>query len=200
MRAVHWRVPLSLFALLTAVALFLGMDISQPVWQTFSGLFGFLQFPWRFMTLAALGVSMASIFVAEWRPWLTLLILPSLIFTSMANLPIHPAPYPDSDAQAMLRFEFRSKHIGSTYSDEYLPWWVTMDPVGIPRPDPAPKPDTVLPEVRLQLPDAGYTNRRFSIATDSPFRLRLHQFFMPVWRATLDGRPLPTYPSTALGL
>jgi hypothetical protein len=44
---------------------------------------------------------------------------------------------------------------------------------------------------------AGLTAR---IDTQVPFQLRLHQFHLPGWNATVDGRKAPTYPSGELGL
>jgi hypothetical protein len=152
------------------------------------------------LTLAGLGIAMASVFVFQKRTLLSLAILPVVVMIAMANLPIHPVGRMNSDVQTMLKTEFNSGHIGSTYAEEYMPWWISADPLSIPRAAAGPSSTTVLPDLHVQLLESRYTYRRYFIQSDSPVTLRLHQFYFPPWRVTLDGKPLATYPSTALGL
>jgi hypothetical protein len=60
-----------------------------------------------------------------------------------------------------------------------------------------PVPDP-LPDVRLSR--LGYLSSELGVRTEVPITIRLHQFYQPAWEARLDGRPLPTYPSSELGL
>jgi hypothetical protein len=200
LRRERWRLPLSLFILLSIIAMSLTVDAALPVWRALHPLLAFLQFPWRFMTVAGLGIAMASIFVFRNHALPAFAMLPVLVITSMAGLPIYTVPHVDSDVQSMLKTEFRARHIGSTYTEEYMPWWVTMDPPAIPRAGSTAKTAAVLPAAQFQLLDSSYTYRRYAITAESTLTLRMHQFYFPPWRVTLDGRPLATYPSTDLGL
>jgi 6-pyruvoyl-tetrahydropterin synthase related domain len=199
-RRERWWLPLSLFLFLSVVSLFLVVDAALPVWHVLAPVLGFLQFPWRFMTVAGLGIAMASVFLFRNRIVLPCLLLPVLIVTSLAGLHISARPETGSDVQSMLKREFQTKHIGSTYTEEYLPWWVTADPLAIPRAADTPKTAAMLSSTQLQLLDAGYTYRRYAVNSNSVLTLRLHQFYFPPWRATLNGQSLPTYPTTELGL
>jgi hypothetical protein len=132
---------------------------------------------------------------------MALLLCPLLIVTSMADLRVTTAPGPNSDPASMWLFEARTSHIGSTWTDEYVPWWVTLNLRSIPRPaEFSSEVGRTLPPLSMQLVDAGYTTRRYEIKSDAPAQLSLHQFYLPQWRVKLNGRPLSTYPSGPLGL
>jgi hypothetical protein len=195
------RVPLSLFIGLSVLAMFLTLDAAQPVWHALYPLLGFLQFPWRFMTVAGLGVAMASALAFAQRPRGALVLVPLVLLSALAGLRVSETTELDgSDLQSMWRYEFRSQHIGTTWTEEYVPWWVTVDTPAIPRASQAAKPASTLHPQDLRLVEAAYTYRRFTIRSDSSLTLRLHQLYFPPWRVLLDGRPLQTYPSTGLGL
>jgi 6-pyruvoyl-tetrahydropterin synthase related domain len=202
-----WRIrkpgaaPLFLFIALSLLSLYLTLDVSLPLWQVASGILAYLQFPWRFMTLAALGISMASVFVFKSHSKVAVSFIPLLIVTSTVGIPVVPALTTASDPASMWLFEARTSHIGSTWSDEYLPWWVTLDSRQI-LPASSPPIDTLSAPtlVNVRLLNSSYTLKRLTVSSESPWVLRMHQFYFPQWRVTLDGKPLVTYPSTNLGL
>jgi 6-pyruvoyl-tetrahydropterin synthase related domain len=193
--------PLFLFTVLSLLSLYMTVDISLPLWQAASGILAYLQFPWRFMTLAALGISMASVFVFKRHSKLAILFIPLLIVTSTVGILVVPAPTTASDPASMWLFESRSAHIGSTWDDEYIPWWITLDPRQLLR-AALPSIDTFSApaQANIRLLNSSYTSKRFIVSSENPWVLRMHQFYFPQWRVTLDGKPLATYPSTNLGL
>lgn len=52
----------------------------------------------------------------------------------------------------------------------------------------------------MTLTRLGYTLLEAQVESATPFPLRLHQFHLPGWNATIDGQPAATYPSGELGL
>jgi hypothetical protein len=192
---------------------------SEPslfIWQWLHNPLTFLQYPWRFLTLAALGLALCLALLLEsltsssshpfipssFHPFTCFLASLLLILTATLALPMRPLAAAPSDTQAMWQNDYQNKQIGATWTAEYMPWWVRADRTAIPNVrrsmisalEAAPVP-------RITMLEAGYTLRRYMLApTVDASVLRLHQFYLPQWRATLEGQPLTTFPSTDFGL
>ncbi|HSN78345.1 MAG TPA: hypothetical protein VL334_25015, partial [Anaerolineae bacterium] len=50
------------------------------------------------------------------------------------------------------------------------------------------------------LTQLGYASLAAQVETATPIQLRLHQFHLPGWNATIEGQPAATYPTDELGL
>jgi hypothetical protein len=211
--AVTWRRrsslarPLSLFALLSGAALFMTVDLSDGPWRLLHNPLTFLQYPWRFMTLAALGIAMGAALVFGRQPRVALALLPLVMLHALLGLPSVPLQAAPADEQAMWQNDFAQRQIGATWTAEYMPLWVRADRTAIPAPSRSPVSDVAAPVQKLILLDSGYTVQRYhlrmlpqSSSVPGGGLLRFHQFFLPQWRATLDGTPLKMEPSTDLGL
>ncbi|MBI5876346.1 MAG: hypothetical protein HZB53_01745 [Chloroflexi bacterium] len=195
-----------LAALLAGGALFMLSDLSNPIWLALHNPLTFLQYPWRFMTLAALGIALGAGFalarLGARGSVAALLLVPFLVWAAMANAPLKALPAPASDDAAMWQTDFQNRQIGATWTAEYMPWWVQADRTAIPAALRAPVSTQALPVDGVEPLAAGYTSRAYQVsaAASGPAVLRFHQFYLPQWRVTLDGRPLAAYPSTELGL
>jgi hypothetical protein len=227
-RRRHTLTPgLAFFLAMTLSALFMASEPSQFIWQWLHNPLTFLQYPWRFLTLAALGISMCLALIMESitpssplhlftpspphplsliSPFPRLLIYSltifSLILTATLALPIRPLAAAPSATHAMWQNDYQHKQIGATWTAEYMPWWVRADRTAIPNARHAPGSEvmaTFTPQLTLSA--AGYTLRRYTLApTPQASVLRFHQFYLPQWRVWLAGQPLATFPSTELGL
>ncbi len=223
-----------LFVGLSIAALFMMLELSLPIWQALHNPLSFLQYPWRFMALAALGVSLSVAIMIGYGGrqvhaetgtqgsktllpcvpvylFPCVLLIPLLILTAIAVLPLKPLPTPAADKQAMWQNDFQQRQIGATWTAEYMPWWVRADRTAIPSAARAPSSEVSLPAPLLTLVDASYTLRRYRVqpppqpsptqsAGEGAYTLRFHQFYLPQWRVTLNGQLLSTFPSTDLGL
>ncbi len=199
--------PAQALAVLTAGgALFMATDLSTPFWIWLHNPLTFLQYPWRFLTLAAFGVALGAGFALDRlgarRWWASLVLAPVLIWTAMAHVPLKPLPAPASDDAAMWQTDYQNRQIGATWTAEYVPWWTQADRTAIPAPSPAAVSEQVPPGARVELLAASYASRAYRITAPASgaTALRFHQFYLPQWRVTLDGRPLDAYPSTELSL
>jgi hypothetical protein len=56
------------------------------------------------------------------------------------------------------------------------------------------------PAPSVTLTRLGYFSWTAQVKTAAPLPLRLHQFHLPGWNATVDGRPAATYPTSEMGL
>ena len=207
-KGTAFAMPLALFAGLGVGALFMATDLSGFLWRAFHNPLTFLQYPWRFMMLAALGMAMGATLALAERRWFALTLVPLFMLASTASIPLKPLREAVVGEQAMWQYDFKNRQIGSTWTAEYMPWWVWADRTAIPLPPRAPVSDVSLaaPSVRaMRVVKVGYAPATYRV-TASPTpqsdttRLRFHQFYMPQWRITLNGQPLQTYPTTELGL
>ncbi|MFZ2358352.1 MAG: hypothetical protein WA040_03340, partial [Anaerolineae bacterium] len=91
--------------------------------------------------------------------------------------------------------------VGATWTGEFLPKTVGEQRWALGRlregavDDPALQPAPVVTLTRL-----GYAALTAQVESAAPLQLRLHQFHLPGWNATIDGRPAATYPTGELGL
>ncbi|GIW10134.1 MAG: hypothetical protein KatS3mg061_1191 [Dehalococcoidia bacterium] len=168
-------------------------------------LIAYVQFPTRLLSLAALGTALLTgglaLLPTPWR-WLTPAGALALIVAGVAR--IDPPPLWPRDADltvgTVARFEYDSGIIGTTTAAEYLPAWAR--PGFVPPTEGFARPSGTAddPPLTARLLEAGPLALTLDVRAEQPAPLRLHQFYFPGWRAWLDGTPLPTRPSTALGL
>ena len=200
LRETRWQ-PLAFCTLLSVSALFMTSDLSAGLWRALHNPLTFLQYPWRFMTLAALGLALGAALVLQRRPRLALAALPVIILHGMLGLQPVAMAAPAADAQAMWANDFAARQIGATWTAEYVPWWVQADRTAIPAalrvPLSAAAPSN---GPQLSLLNASYTQSLYRVAAAAPAVLRFHQFYLPQWRVTLGGKPLATFPDSELGL
>jgi hypothetical protein len=214
---------------LTVVAAFMVTNASQSVWLATAPVLAQLQYPWRFMTLASLGAlglagALPSLLFngrgdGELRKpsprkrgplkrflQVGVIVLIAVIFVlqTLPNVPANSLALPDTEVWApdrMWREDAEAGQVGATWTGEFLPLTVIEQRWALGRsrsdaadgraPDPFPK---------VQLNRLQYLSAELAIQTENPMTIRLHQFHLPGWEALLDGRPVPTYPSSELGL
>lgn len=195
-----WTQLWGLFLSLSIVALWMTVDSSLPVWRALRIPLIYLQFPWRFMLLSGLGISMASVFVLRAHPRVALLAAALIMVTTTPGIVFKPLPSPRSDLLAIWHSEFDIRNIGTTWNAEFMPRWVHAVPADIPLASQAPVSEVSPSVPQLTLLETNYTRRVYRVQSDEPATLRLHQFYLPEWQATLDGRALSPFPSTNFGL
>jgi hypothetical protein len=223
------------FALaLTLLAIFMTMGVSLPVWISLAPILAHLQYPWRFLTLAAIGfaislgalpgllkpaAALASraartssgirriVEVSGVRGLVEaglLVVGLALLLQPLLTVPAQPLPFPAADAWApdrMWREDALAGQVGATWTGEFLPLTVQEQRWALGRPAEHPADGPALtPRPQVKVARLGYDQVELEIATTAPLSVRLHQFHLPAWQATLDGWPLATYPSGELGL
>ncbi len=171
---------------------------SAPVWETVPGL-ALVEFPWRLLALAALGVALAGgaavAAVGERRAWLLLggFLLIVGLSSSVFLVPHQPfLPTAALTADDTRPYEARSGQWGTTSGNEFLPHWA--DP---PQREAGARAQAEFlplgaewswetPQRAVLRPAAGTT------LAAGPLILPIHYF--PAWQATADGEALPLNP------
>ena len=208
--------PTLAFALALAVlSAFMVTDISLPIWQPLAPILAHLQYPWRFLTLTAVGFAMSlaalpALFTTGGRrptaaAGIALALLGAvLVIQPLPTIPVQPLPFPAADAWSadrMWREDAAMGQVGATWTGEFLPLTVQEQRWALGRPaERAADGPALAPRPQVQLARLGYDRVELEIATAIPLSVRLHQFHLPAWRAALDGVELATYPSGELGL
>jgi hypothetical protein len=204
---------LAFFVLLTIGSAFMATTPSLPLWIPLEPVLAHLQYPWRFLTLTATGVmGMAAAVPAlvdfssrpQLKPALLGLSGLLLIVQPLLWLPATPSPMTASEAwglDRMWREDAEAGQVGATWTGEFLPLTVPEQRWALGRTRDGATDGLVLqPRPVVRVIERGYDALDIAVEGASPLSVRLHQFYLPAWRAALAGAPLPTYPTGELGL
>lgn len=210
-----------LTALLAAGSLFMTTTTSLPVWKAFEPIVSFLQYPWRFQAMSALGGAFLAGAGVVWGERigrarrtgigmiaLACLLIALLMVTSLAALPYQRLELSDEDItlERMWREEREVGQIGTTWTGEYLPIWVQEQrwaigrswlDAGGPNLEEANAPRA--PE-QVMIQHAGYATLDLAVSARQPSTLILHQFYYPGMVARLGHTRIPAHPYGTLGL
>ncbi|MCC7353887.1 MAG: hypothetical protein IT330_09035 [Anaerolineae bacterium] len=195
--------------LLTVISVFMMTTPSLPIWKPLTPVLGHLQYPWRFLTLAAVGFitlagALPTLLPPRGRRALLGVAALALLVVPLPTIPVQRLDLPDAEAWApdrMWREDAEAGQVGATWTGEFLPLTVTEQRWALGRaregatdgPAPAARPTVRLTQI-------GYARYDLEIETATPIPVRLHQFHLPGWMTEIDGRPVRTYPTGELGL
>ena len=174
-------------------------------------LLPYVQFPWRLLSVQALGIALVASNVPDlWQgPWARSVALGLATMAAvggMAGLRIDRLPLSEADVnrQRLMLYETFSGNIGTTVRHEYLPRWM------VPRPytsavqlNDGEKPSPLVLEGRIagaRLLGRGPHAEDWEIEVSDPSLLAFHTTFYPGWEATIDGVPQGVEPLLGLGL
>lgn len=200
---ILFHLGVTLFAMLMTTA------VSAPVWDLLKPVLGNLQYPWRFLVLEALGLlGLAAALPAllpRVRPAILIAIVaPLVMIVSLPGLTPEPLSLPAASSrltEQMWREDAEAGQVGATWTAEFLPLTVTEQRWALGRSrDGAVDGPPIQPTPKVTLSSVQHAGLTAQVDTQVPFQLRLHQFHLPGWNATIDGQKTPTYPSGELGL
>ena len=202
--------PLILFHLgVTLFAMLMTTAVSAPVWDLLKPVLGNLQYPWRFLVLEALGLlglaaALPALLPSVRPAVLIVIVAPLVMLVSLPGLTPEPLALPAAPSrltEQMWHEDAAAGQVGATWTAEFLPLTVTEQRWALGRSREGAVDDLpVQPTPKMTVQSVQYAGLAAQIETQTPFQLRLHQFHLPGWNATIDGQKTPTYPSGELGL
>ncbi len=201
----------------TLIMVVLAHPISMPVWEHFHDVARFIQFPWRFLSFATLGLALLAGVGAKklsrpGRAVVPVSVGGMMLFVLPWMFPTLPWPaQPDPTPADHIRFEIERGLLGTTSTGEYRPVWVQELP---PRDMLLPlyeasAPTYIIPRLditrlpqEVSLGEARYGLTWAEITLETPREVRLYfpWYFFPGWQAWLDGQPHHLMPDGPYGL
>ncbi len=220
--ALDLPLPVVGFHLAVAVgAMFMTTAASLFIWQPLTALLGQLQYPWRFLLLEAVGLMGVAAALPALLPgaarvdrigglavprsaWIVALVSLLAMLAALPGLRVEPLAVSQADARLPGRMwaeDAAAGQVGATWTGEFLPLTVTEQRWALGRAREGATDGVALqPAPVVALTQRGYASWLFQVETASPLPLRLHQFYLPGWRATIDDQPATVYPTGELGL
>jgi hypothetical protein len=201
------------FSLLVAFSIFMTLTPSAPLWYAIPTL-RFMQFPWRFQILAAIGIAFLMGVWAQWlgdalarwraRQIIVLIFALTLIMLGIANLPLRDFPLTDAqvDLTRVDDSDYVVAQMGWGWTREFLPATVReFENIYTPIVKPTASPLEATRAVPLvHIESDGLYARALRVFATEPFELSLKAFFFPGWQAYVDDVPARTYPRGSLGI
>ncbi len=207
--AIRPRRWLALFFLVVAFAsAYMLVTISSPAWQLLEGGLAFLQYPWRFLSITVLATAILSGLVVQTvaeisQPSGVALGLALTLATAVWALWRVPvtSSAPDLSVESMWKNDKEFGQIGTTWTGEYLPIWVTEQRWAISHPvQGATASRPAVGAGQLRLTAVAYTGMDLSLDAPGGAGVALHQFHYPGWQASWQGDVFESSPKGVLGL
>ena len=139
------------------------------------------------------------------RPVILIAVTAALaMLVALPGLRVEPLPLSAADQwlpDRMWQEDAAAGQVGATWTGEFLPLTVSEQrwALGRPREGALDGPPTQ-PAPQVTLSRLGYDELTAQVSSDAPWSLRLHQFHLPGWHATVDSAAAATYPTGELGL
>lgn len=205
---------MTLFLLVATLSFFMTLTYSLPLWKLLEPLLAPLQYPWRFMGIASLGVAFLAGGVTFWAKeedkrgfWgygVGLSLMALLVVAGLARLPKERLEMREQQVTVAQMWEedFAHQQIGTTWTAEYLPVWVRADRSEISLPPSTPKAGDLrgFEAPKVVVIKEGYLWYELGVKSAKSTTLRFHIFYFPGWQGYVDEKKVDTYPSGEFGL
>ncbi|MEZ4672012.1 MAG: 6-pyruvoyl-tetrahydropterin synthase-related protein [Anaerolineae bacterium] len=224
------------FSLVALVTIFLMLPAAAPIWGGTAPL-AFLQFPWRFLGAASFALAVLAGMNAVWLEALVIriakagaqtgaplqfirnyvgdiLLAGMVVYIITCAAPLFYVPEwihatVDTSVAAYQEAEVQGLQRATTFSNEYLPKAVTIEPGPTPRlladfadgyPINKVHMETLPPDVIVDVVNHEPQQDEWHINTSKDFTLEVLTYDWPGWTATVDGQNVAITPSDPHGL
>ncbi|RJQ27586.1 hypothetical protein C4577_00960 [Candidatus Parcubacteria bacterium] len=186
-----------IFSLISFIfTLFMASDISQHVWDPVSPILRYIQFPWRFLTLATFfGVISCTLLLSKISPLPLKLLIGLLLIIPLFTIQytyLRPKEY-----------NYISKYTADDpcgtagWSNEYIPVWAK---------ECRPKGDKLKPvniidgELKIKNLEVKNHARLYTFTTSGEGTILFDKYYFPGWETKINGELVSSLPSTPHGL
>lgn len=194
------------FSILTAGSLFFTTALSWPFWKILP-LFSFIQFPWRFLSLAIFGISFLAGALVRYLPsdqdMKRACVVTSVAVLFLGNIALcwprayYPPDIQDKPTLPLAHINNQQLSSFAYFFWDFTPRWVK-------------KPPDLLSAGQLSLTQGqasvfGYkrhssVDQVFQIQATQDTRARYNVFYFPGWQVLIDERPVPIDPDNEIGV
>lgn len=205
-RQGRWGYRYGLAVIIFGVATVMITPLSRPVWEQIP-LLSFTQFPWRFLSVQAVGGALLAGMIA-WLPGRRGLVpagITLLLLASLTQLQTDHLSLTDSDvtAERLAQYEWFTGNIGTTVSAEYLPYAVQPRPISSDWLTTGQRNRAIIlnGQATATLVERRAVDQGWQLVVDSQWAtIILPTLAWPGWQATLDGQPLAWQSAESSGL
>ncbi len=187
------QVPLRFFWLLTILSLFFVLPISLSLWKI-THIIPFFQFPFRFLSITLLGVSVLSALEIELLPKkikvLGMILIIAIVYLSSWSLffPKYYQYFPDTF--------YSTNQDSTTVKNEYMPQWVKSQPtIYTDQKVQIVKGDGVVTDILFK---GSYALSNVILNRDSVIQINI--IYFPGWEVKVDGKRVAVSYANSLGL
>jgi len=182
--------PILIFVFATLWALFMAHSKSTPIWKIFTPL-EYLQFPWRFMSLAMFTATAAAGAIALVKKKFLLTIIVALVIALNGNYFYPRVWYPDITDE--IKFSGFAWYLLTTNGIfDYLPKWTAAPPADPPVADAV----FVLGAGSIETIEKRTNRQSYSVKVEGELAIaEIQTYYFPGWRAWLDGQELVLDPT-----
>ncbi len=208
-----WLPPSAFWITCLGAALYMTLPQSAWLWEKIS-LLASLQFPHRFLTIAAVCTAVlaaASIAVLPVRIQTPVSMCACALLIVSAIPFLYPRPLPSINPNPslgdVLAHEHRTGALGTTASGEYFPIWVkfiprssTFEEAIVNGENPQRFESRSLPAgAKVLSQQAGPLSYSLNVTSPVDFRATFRHFYFPGWQGYVDDQPVQTTPSANQG-
>lgn len=200
-RAPRRRREVAYWAAAAAAALAMATPVGRVVWEAVP-LLAFAQFPWRWLSVAALPLAVLAGALAPamgarragWSVPAAAVATALLAASAMGGLTVATLPVRDVDRSDLWTFELASGNVGTTVRHEYLPAGVAPPPAGgadaTAGREAAPRAVSGVLEAAIEVEHAPARQEwRIEIGGGEPAQVAFPTYAFPGWTVAVDGGP-----------
>lgn len=201
--------PATMVVLTVGVYTWLITPSSAWVWDSLP-LLPFVQFPWRLLSVQALGLallasSLPRALPGRSAPLAALILSAALAVAGLGGLRVDRLPLSAADVavERLMLYESYSGNLGTTVRHEYLPAGMVPRPYTSARQARSEGAWPLVLSGALRsagLVERGPTHQTWDLDLEAPSLLAFHLTAFPGWRAAVDGVPQPVEALPGLGL
>lgn len=196
-----------LFIIVTIlISTFMMTPASRLLWDQLP-LLSFTQFPWRFLSVQAFGIGLATaVFgLLPYKRWLAPLLIGLLFASSLGQLKVDHLWLTDADvtAEKLAQYEWFTGNIGTTVSAEYLPQTVQPRPYTSPwltNGDRYQLIDLDGGVEEYELLHASTRQQQWQVTAVTPTTVVLPLLAWPGWETAVNGERVETVATPGSGL
>lgn len=202
--ALAWRAgqrrAVGLWGTVALAALLMMSVLSAPLWGAIP-LLPFVQFPWRWLSVAAFALALLGAPLGRRGPWVALPVALVLGLSTLLRLDVQTLAVDGVTPADLAAFEVFSNNPGTTVRGEYFPTAVHPRPassVAIVDGRPGtPRSTSGIATATLVRRGPSAQEWQIQVSGDQPATVAFPTLFFPGWTATVTSEPQPQFDTGA---
>lgn len=178
------------------LSIFLASNLSRPLWDAFSFILSYIQFPWRFLTLSTVvGVVLCTYLISSFKGLFLQLLIGFLIITPLYAL--HSVYHRPTQYIYVGKYTADDPCGTAGWANEYLTIWTKEC---LPKGAEINQVNIIKGDVAVKNLNRNKHNREYILQTSGYGEIFIDKYFYPGWKAYLNNAPHEIKPVEPYGL